>query len=527
VKYAGTNRKKKGSWKMKTLNKIPIKIGAAFVIVVLTLLVGTPPARAKTSPGDESINLWVKDALFEDARVPSAKINVSTSNGIVKMTGSVDNLAAKLYAGKEATKIKGVRGVVNEITVNAPFRYDFDIAQDVLKRILNSSTIESDDIDVTVSGGKVSLTGSVTSWAEASQAELLATETRGVRAITNNLVAIYSKQRSDKDIQKDAESVLKQDIYLTGLPIKVSVKDGVVTLTGEVGTAYQKERATSNVRWIWNVTDVKNNLKVEWWDNDGTRLTPAVPTDSELSQTVKDEIYQDLRVSDPWDINVTAFAGHVTLGGKVNTLHEKNIADKDAKNVVGVAWVTDRIDVNKKPRSDSAILNDVLFEIDTDYLLDPEVVTAKVRNGVVTLDGNVNDFWEKGHADEVASRVAGVQKVVNNIRVNYASEYSDASLRQRIKDRMAAGAETMWIADNIKVAVKNGKATLTGKVNYWSEYDAAEYIAYHTTGVWAVVNKLTVRGYDNYKWDEYAYPWPDTYGYDFYYPGYLHYDWWW
>ncbi len=109
-----------------------------------------------------------------------------------------------------------------------------------------------------VSDGKVTLSGSVTSWAEADQAQLLATETKGVKSVTNNLAATYANKRSDDAIRKDVEAALARDVYLSGLPISVSVKEGVVSLEGEVGTAYQKERAATDARWIWNVTKVDN-----------------------------------------------------------------------------------------------------------------------------------------------------------------------------------------------------------------------------------------------------------------------------
>jgi len=186
------------------------------LLVTLSLMFAAFPASAEDRPSDETITLWVKDALIEDARVPVIGIDVNVSDGIVKLTGSVNNLAAKKYAGLEATKIYGVRGVINEISVDAPFRCDFDIAQDVLQRILNNSSIKARDIDVSVSEVTVILSGGVTSWAEAEQAQLLATETKGVKSVTNNLVVTYPKKRSDDAIRKDVQAFLARNVYLTG-----------------------------------------------------------------------------------------------------------------------------------------------------------------------------------------------------------------------------------------------------------------------------------------------------------------------
>jgi len=478
---------------MKNKTRMSAMAGAMILLVALSLIFGAFPAVAEDRPSDESITLWVKDALLEDARVPVLGINISTNDGIVKLTGTVNNLAAKKYAGLEATKIKGVHGVINEIAVDAPFRYDFDISQDVLQRILNSSSIKTSDIDVSVSDGAVTLSGGVTSWAEADQAQLLATETKGVKSVTNNLTVTFPQKRSDDAIRKDVQAALARDIYLTGFPISVSVKDGVVTLEGDVGTAYQKERTASDVRWIWNVTKVDNKLRVEWWANENTRKKPAVPTDDQLKQAVNDELFQDLRITDPGKISVDASYGIVTLRGSVPTFYQKRIAEKDANDVVGTALVTNLLQVKAEPRSDRAIFNNIRFKLDTDYGLDYlDFIDTKVKDGVVTLTGDVNSFWDKTHAYDVVSSIAGVRGVINNIKVNYSTEYTDASIRKRIQDRLAANAETRWVADDIKVAVNSGEATLSGTVNYRSEYVAAMDVAINTSGVWAVDNQLKV-----------------------------------
>jgi osmotically-inducible protein OsmY len=125
-----------------------------------------------------------------------------------------------------------------------------------------------------------------------------------------------------------------------------------------------------------------------------------------------------------------------------------------------------------------------------------------VKDGIVTLYGDVNTFYEKEHAADVASRVLGVRDVINNIRVNKIIKHSDRALKDRIKERLAANWETHWVADQIKVGVKDGVVTLAGDVNTWSEYKEASRIASLTGGVWGVVNRLRVIDVA-YPWDEY------------------------
>jgi osmotically-inducible protein OsmY len=191
-----------------------------FITFVLCFLGVCASAHAKVA--DSDINYWVNEALFEDPRIDASEITASTFDGIVTLSGTVRNLAAKEYADSETKKIRGVLGVINKIVVMPDFRFDTDIAQDVRHRIVNSSTIVSNNINVVYTDGKVSLAGEADSWAEKQEAGLLASEVRGVTAVNNNLLVRYKSKRSDQEIKKDAISALNRDVYLTGLPIRMS-----------------------------------------------------------------------------------------------------------------------------------------------------------------------------------------------------------------------------------------------------------------------------------------------------------------
>jgi osmotically-inducible protein OsmY len=134
-------------------------------------------------------------------------------------------------------------------------------------------------------------------------------------------------------------------------------------------------------------------------------------------------------------------------------------------------------------------------------------------------------LFQKSHEETVAARVHGVKNIINLIKVNVNPKYADYSLKARIEDRLASNWETSFVHDNIHVFVKNGKATLTGEVNTWAEYNEAGRLAFLTNGIWAVDNKLSVKGY-KYKWDEFDTN-PDIYNYnnDFPYPWYDRYFW--
>lgn len=471
-------------------------------IVFLYIILGSVTIAVADRTKDGTITFWVKEALREDPRVDDSRIKVLTQSGIVTLTGQVPNLSSKKYAELEAKKIGGVRGVINKLIVFVQPRSDTDIRQDLLRGFLNSADLELRDIAVKVADGRVTLTGQVESWSQRDEAELIATELRGVMYVDNEVKVVEKENRTDEEIRKDVIYTLGRDVYLTGILIDVQVKDGVVTLTGKLATPYQKERATDDCLFVENVKDVKDYTEIGAQEDMRVRRKAPLPSNNELAKSVRDELYQDLRVADPFHIDVEAIDGHVILRGTVGSHYQKRLAARDAQDVVGVVWVTNLLSVGTEWREDQTVRDDIRFALDADSTLSGLNIVIRVKDGIVTLYGDVNTFYEKEHAADVASRVLGVRDVINNIRVNKIIKHSDRALKDRIKERLAANWETHWVADQIKVGVKDAVVTLAGDVNTWSEYKEAARIASLTGGVWGVVNRLRVIDVA-YPWDEY------------------------
>ncbi|VAX02966.1 hypothetical protein MNBD_GAMMA20-119, partial [hydrothermal vent metagenome] len=80
------------------------------VIVILLASLATTSLLAAEQMADVDISYWVRDSLRIDPRVDASKIGVASEQGIVTLSGTVDNLAAKQYANLEAKKINGVLG---------------------------------------------------------------------------------------------------------------------------------------------------------------------------------------------------------------------------------------------------------------------------------------------------------------------------------------------------------------------------------------------------------------------------------
>jgi osmotically-inducible protein OsmY len=289
-----------------------------------------------------------------------------------------------------------------------------------------------------------------------------------------------------------------------------------------VGSAYEKDLARNDVRWIANVKDVENEIKVEWWEDQGVRKKATVPSETELREHVRAELDQDSRI-DASDINIKEVSsGHVTLDGSVYSHHEKRIAEQDTRDVVGVYWVTNRLFARVDKREDRFIRDDVSFNLNTDYILEGSNIDAKVDDGVVTLSGEVQSWYDKSHAGDIAARVRGVRDVINDISVKPApisEEHSGVKVAKDIENRFWWNWTVHGVRDQIHVSVKKGVATLTGDVDTWAQRREAQTVAFNTKGVWSVKNKLTVNGY-HYPWGEWEREYPEGYPYYSDYPPY-------
>lgn len=196
--------------------------------------------------------------------VSGYSITVTVQNGTVTLEGKVPILAHKLSAINMARRTVGVRDVIDEITVVPPVkRSDDEItveAKALLRRNLGSTDARS--ISIVTQNGTVTLTGTLeNSYAKELCSELVSTIV-GVLDIANKIVVRPSQRRSDAEILEDITSRYGKNPLVPAAQISVTVKDGVVTLTGVVDSFVQVEQAESVARFTPGVIDVSNNLYV-------------------------------------------------------------------------------------------------------------------------------------------------------------------------------------------------------------------------------------------------------------------------
>ena len=491
------------------------KNGFQVLILFASLLLYNVSVLAANTPENKEISNAVENELLFNATTPSYLIDVQTNGGIVTLTGSINNILAQDRAVKIARTVKGVRGVINNITVDAPFRTNAVLENNVDNALFSDPATDSYEIKVDANNGQITLSGTVESWQEKQLSEYVAKGVLGVKSIENNISVNYTSNRSDYEIQKDIEQSLKNDVRIDNALIDVAVNNGKVKLSGAVGSANEKTLAYSKA-WTAGTNSVNNkNLKVtEWARNENLRKGKYVSkTDTEIKDAVVDAFIYDPRVFS-FNPDVSVLNGVVTLTGEVNNLKAKKAAEQNAKNVVGVFRVKNYLKV--RPVFIPAD-SDLEADIESAMLKNPVVekweIDVTANNGVVYLNGSVDSYFEKTIAEDLASKTKGVLAVENNLsvfdnndfffydyygwntyyppyHVDIADTYNtDEVIKQNIVD------ELWWSPyvnqNEVDVNVENGKAILEGEVNTKREKLFAEINALEG-GAAEVQNNLIV-----------------------------------
>ncbi len=419
------------------------------------------------------------------------KIDISVEEGIVTLRGSVNTLLTKREAEQITESIKGVRAIVNQITVNPPEVDDETLKENVEWAFTTDPVVESYEIDVRVNDGQVTLEGIVESFAEQRFAERVTERVRGVKSIENNIEIQTTSKRLDEEIEREIEKKVTQSVWYDGDHIGVDVENGIVDLTGVVGSLREKRLIESDA-WVSGVVDVSaGELDVRWWARDPSKREKRISmSDAKIKAAVKDALLYDPRVLST-NVTVTAKNGIVTLDGMVKNLSARDAAIQDAENTLGVILVEDDLDIKPlDPLRDDVITQRIKRSFKMDPYVEEYELNVLTVDGKVHLAGRVDTKYEKATAGIIASRQAGVIDVDNDIEVQEAwTAKTDGEIKNDVE------RELQWSllvdSDDIEVDVSDGFVTLSGTVH--NKYSALAAIknAYEG-GALSVTNNLNI-----------------------------------
>jgi osmotically-inducible protein OsmY len=206
----------------------------------------------------------VERALASDTRIEHTKVGVSAGiGGIIVIEGQVDTYNEKAVAEDIAGRVRGVKDVVNNITVIPSItKSDAHIAEDVRKNLELDTWVDDKHISAETVGGVVFLRGTTGSAVEKFEAENDARWVAGVIDVVNHLVVKLEMDVADAEVAREVRGALIKNTRLDLTGMEVDVTDGVVTLTGEVANFTQKKIAEYIAFSVQGVVDLLNELHV-------------------------------------------------------------------------------------------------------------------------------------------------------------------------------------------------------------------------------------------------------------------------
>lgn len=215
---------------------------------------------------DEQIKKDIVDNLFWNNSVDASDIKIEVTAGEVTLSGTVSNYAAQISAISESWAVDGVIKINNEIIVKYPDEIetlmDVDIECRATSVLAWNPDLESCDIQLTVENNILRLNGSVDAFWKKTKAEALVSELKGVIIVENNLLVVPTKKTADQSIAAYIQEVMNRNLNLDTEKITISVRDGAVTLSGDVMDKHSYQDAYNAAKFTLGVTHVENNLKV-------------------------------------------------------------------------------------------------------------------------------------------------------------------------------------------------------------------------------------------------------------------------
>ena len=351
--------------------------------------------------------------------------------------------------------------------------------------------VSSENIEVKLEDGIVTLYGSTDNLLESEQAADLASATRGVKSVIN-LIEIEPVLLSDEEIKIRVDDAFYRDPVLESFEIHVRVDSAVVNLYGRVDSWHEKQLAGEVARSVEGIRKVNNSIAFVYMEE--------VP-DMDIIASIESLLQNDMRINDGL-IEVSVNQDTVILSGKVGSASEKSLAVVHS-HVAGVDTViADQLEVSQEQR-DPLMRKDkfvdktdyqIIEAIQQTFLQDPRLlnhdIKVKSEDGIVTLSGKVNNLRAKNAAAEDAMNVVGVWKVKNNIDVEPVA----MPVEKTVIDNVSTAIDYHPLFDDYKIIAteEDGRVTLEGEVKFYFEKIQAEDVVSGIPGVVDITNKIEV-----------------------------------
>lgn len=216
--------------------------------------------------------------------------------------------------------------------------------------------------------------------------------------------------KTNSELQKDVQDAIKWEPLLNAAEIGVTVKDGVVSLTGIVDCYAKKIEAENAAKKVVGVKALVENIKIKFPNS-------WLKTDAEVANEVLVALNSNLMIPDE-RLKVSVEEGWVTLEGNLPWNYQRVAAKNAVHLLMGVKGVTNNIKI-KSERRDAIEQIDVENALARSLSLDARDIKVEVKGTTVTLMGTVNSWYQKEEAARIAWNTPGIWFVNNELAVDY------------------------------------------------------------------------------------------------------------
>jgi osmotically-inducible protein OsmY len=214
--------------------------------------------------------------------------------------------------------------------------------------------------------------------------------------------------RTDANIQRDVMDQIKWNPLLTASEIGVAVKNGVVTLSGQVDSYLKKLEAEKETKKVSGVKAIAEDIQVGISAQDKR-------TDAEIAETVLHALKWDTSIPEE-DIKVKVEDGFVTLEGTVEWEYQRLAARNAVANLAGVRSVINAIQLKHRTSPDD-LKQKISAAFHRSATLDASQIQVEVLDAKVILKGKVRSFAEKEDAARAAWAAPGITQVENQLEL--------------------------------------------------------------------------------------------------------------
>jgi osmotically-inducible protein OsmY len=213
---------------------------------------------------------------------------------------------------------------------------DSELKKDVLNELLWDPLVPEARVGVGVTGGVVTLTGHLDSYAEKVATKRAVDRVSGVGAIAVELdvIPVGIHKRSDTEIAAAIEHALGWSTSVPPNRVKVSVEKGWVTLKGELDWHFQRRAVENIIRPLKGVVGITDNIHLK---------ELAVPAN--LTHRIEDALTRQA-AREAKRIEISVDGSVVTLHGKVHSWAERNAAEGATWSAPGVTRVNNELTIS-------------------------------------------------------------------------------------------------------------------------------------------------------------------------------------